>query len=153
MRRITGFPTATVVALIVASCANDGSSGSSTTTAPPAVSASATDREVLLPDVDMLFPDVVEAVARRAADGSWTFDVTVSSPYDTPQRFADAWRVLAPDGTQLGIRELLHDHAGEQPFTRSLSGVEIPGDITEVTVEGRDQLNGWGGATVTLALG
>jgi hypothetical protein len=149
MRRITCFPGAIVVALVVGSCANDGSNASSTTTAPPAppvVSASVGDRDDLL-------PDVVEAVARQAVDGSWTFDVTVSSPYDTPQRYADAWRVLAPDGTQLGIRELLHDHAGEQPFTRSLSGVEIPGDISEVTVEARDQINGWGGATVTLALG
>ena len=150
MRRITCFPTAIVVAVVVASCANDNSNASSTTTtappAPPAASAS-------VGDDDGLLPNVVEAVARQAVDGSWTFDVTVSSPYDTPQRYADAWRVLAPDGTQLGIRELLHDHAGEQPFTRSLSGVEIPGDIGEVTVEARDQINGWGGATVTLALG
>jgi hypothetical protein len=150
MRRITWFPTAIVVALVVASCANDNSNASSTTTtappAPPAASAS-------VGDGDGLLPNVVEAVARQAVDGSWTFDVTVSSPYDTPRRYADAWRVLAPDGTQLGIRELLHDHAGEQPFTRSLSGVEIPGDIGEVTVEARDQVNGWGGATVTLALG
>ncbi len=101
---------------------------------------------------DGLFPDVLDVTATHADDGTWTFDVTISSPYDTPQRYADAWRVLAPDGTELGIRELLHDHAGEQPFTRSLAGVEIPADVNEVMVEARDQLNGWSGESFLLTI-
>ena len=101
---------------------------------------------------DGLFPDVVGASAERSADGTWRFDVTLSSPYDTPDRYADAWRVLGPDGAELGVRVLAHDHANEQPFTRSLTGVTIPDGLTTVTIEGRDQLNGWGGATVTLDL-
>jgi hypothetical protein len=101
---------------------------------------------------DGLFPDVIEVSATQSGDSTWTFNVTVSSPYDSPERYADAWRVLAPDGTELGIRELLHDHAGEQPFTRSQSGIEIPGDIAEVRVQARDQLNGWGGATVVFVV-
>ncbi len=101
---------------------------------------------------DGLFPDVLGVSARQGDDGTWTFDVTISSPYDSPQRYADAWRVLAPDGTELGIRELAHDHAGEQPFTRSLAGVVIPDDVTEVTIEARDQINGWGGAVVNQPL-
>ena len=101
---------------------------------------------------DELFPDVVGVEARKTADGSYTFDVTISSPYDTPERYADAWRVRSLDGTVYGIRELLHDHAGEQPFTRSLSGVEIPADVKSVVVEGRDLANGWGGATMTVDL-
>ena len=48
----------------------------------------------------------------------------------------------------LGVRELLHDHASEQPFTRSLTGVAIPDGVTTVTVEARDLANGWGGGTV-----
>lgn len=98
-----------------------------------------------------LYPDVLAAEAEQQ-DGTWTFQVTMSSPYDSPQRYADAWRVLAPDGTELGVRVLTHDHASEQPFTRSLSGVEIPDDVTTVTIQGRDQLSGWGGATVDLTL-
>jgi hypothetical protein len=85
-------------------------------------------------------------------DGSYTFDVTVSSPYDSPERYADAWRVVGPDGTEYGVRILLHDHANEQPFTRSLSGVEIPDGIDSVTVEGRDLINGWGGAIIEVDL-
>jgi hypothetical protein len=93
----------------------------------------------------------VDVVVAAGNDG-FAFDVTISSPYDTPQRYADAWRVLAPDGTVLGVRELLHDHAGEQPFTRSLDGVTIPPGVPQVTVEGRDLVNGWGGTTMTVDL-
>ncbi len=98
------------------------------------------------------FPDVLDAAAEQGADGTWTFRATLSSPYDTPERYADAWRILGPDGTELGIRVLAHDHANEQPFTRSLSGVEIPDDVETVTIEGRDLANGWGGATVVVEL-
>ena len=99
---------------------------------------------------DGLFPDVIAAVVEVETSGAFTVSATLFSPYDSPQRYADAWRVLDPDGVVLGVRELLHDHANEQPFTRSLGGVEIPDDVSEVTIEGRDQLNGWGGATVTV---
>ncbi len=99
-----------------------------------------------------LFPDVVDVRAEQSGDGSWTFFVTLSSPYDTPERYADAWRVIGPDGEVYGIRELAHDHASEQPFTRSQSGIVIPADVTTVTVEGRDQVSGWGGATVEVTL-
>jgi hypothetical protein len=102
--------------------------------------------------IEELFPDVIEATATSDGDGTWTFSATLSSPYDTPQRYADAWRVLAPDGTELGLRILEHDHANEQPFTRSLPGVEIPAEINSVTIQGRDQVSGWGGATVTVEL-
>ena len=101
---------------------------------------------------DGLFPDVVAATAEQAADGTWRFDVTLSSPYDTPERYADAWRILGPDGTEYGLRVLAHDHQNEQPFTRSLGGVELPADVDVVTVEGRDQLNGWGGERFELEL-
>ncbi len=97
------------------------------------------------------FPDVVDVVAMRS-DTGWDFDVTVSSPYDTPDRYADAWRIVGPDGTVFGVRELTHDHAGEQPFTRSLRGVEIPADVDVVEVEGRDSTHGWGGQTQDVSL-
>lgn len=101
---------------------------------------------------DGLFPDVIDAEATRNDDGTLRFDVTISSPYDTPQRYADAWRIRSKDGTVYGVRELLHDHASEQPFTRSLDGVEIPDGVAGVVVEGRDRDNGWGGTTMELDL-
>ena len=103
-------------------------------------------------DVPELFPDVVAVEATSEGGNSWSFSVTLSSPYDSPERYADSWRVVGPDGTVYGERFLTHDHAGEQPFTRSQSGIEIPEDVDTVTVEGRDQVSGWGGATMEFTL-
>ena len=96
------------------------------------------------------YPDVVAVELRPQGERVYDVAVTLSSPYDTPQRYADGWRVLAPDGTVLGTHTLLHDHANEQPFTRTQRGLLIPAGIDEVTVEGRDQANGFGGATITV---
>lgn len=132
---------ATVV--LLASCGDDDAATPTTSvvTSEPVVEAD--------PD-DARFPDVIAATATPDGDGTWSFSVTISSPYDSPDRYADAWRVLGPGGEVLGVRELLHDHAAEQPFTRSLAGVPLDSEIEVVTIEGRDQLNGWGGQTVEV---
>ena len=93
-----------------------------------------------------------KVAAVTGGGGVYDFAVTVSSPYDTPERYADGWRVLAPDGTVLGERPLAHDHAGEQPFTRSLRGVPVPEGVATVTVQARDLVNGWGGTVVRTEL-
>ena len=98
------------------------------------------------------FPDVVSVEVRAAGPGAFDFDVTVSSPYDTPRRYADGFRVTAPGGAVLGGRKLWHDHQGEQPFTRDLYGVRIPAGITKVFVQARDQKYGYGGRRVEAAL-
>jgi len=96
------------------------------------------------------FPDVLEVVLRPRGERTYDVVVTLSSAYDTPQRYADGWRVIDSDGRTLGTHTLLHDHASEQPFTRTQSGLVIPEGIEEVTVEGRDQANGFGGLTLTI---
>lgn len=98
------------------------------------------------------YPDVVEVEVSETSENVYKFDVTISSPYDTPERYADAWRVKGEDGAVFGVRELLHDHASEQPFTRSLSDVSIPEGTAKVIIEGRDLQHGWGGETVTIDL-
>lgn len=103
---------------------------------------------------DADFPDVVGATFTPVDEDAWDVSVTLCSLYDTPERYADAWRVVTPDGEVLGTRELLHDHAGEQPFTRSLSDtLTLPGGVTTVVVEARDRANGWGGTTLEVDLG
>lgn len=98
------------------------------------------------------YPDVVSVqVTPRGAD-TFDFDVTVSSPYDTPQRYADAFRVMSKEGKVFGERKLWHDHAGEQPFTRDLYGVRIPPGVRLVVVQARDRKHGYGGKTVEAAL-
>lgn len=98
------------------------------------------------------FPDVVDVDVQPSGENRFDFDVTISSPYDSPSRYADAFRVMSAEETVFGVRELLHDHANEQPFTRSLPGVEIPAEIREVVVQARDQEYGYGGDTVTVEL-
>jgi len=103
-------------------------------------------------DAVQRFPDVVDVTVRSTGDNRFTFQVTMSSPYDTPRRYADAFRVMTPEDRTLGVRELLHDHASEQPFTRSLTGVTIPAGISRVIIQGRDRQYGYGGATISVDL-
>lgn len=133
-----------VVVLVLASCGDDTSAPTATSTTTSEAAAPSADAG------DGLFPDVVDATATSRGDGTWDFSTTISSPYDSPDRYADAWRIVGPDGSVLGVRELLHDHASEQPFTRSLTGVAVDASIEVVTIEGRDQVNGWGGQTFEL---
>jgi hypothetical protein len=98
------------------------------------------------------FPDVVKVSIKPRGANLFDFDVTVSSPYDTAQRYADAFRVIDRDGKVFGERILLHDHADEQPFTRDLHGVAIPAGIRTVVVQARDRKHGYGGKTVEVAL-
>lgn len=98
------------------------------------------------------FPDVVNVKVQARSNQQFDFDVTLSSPYDTAQRYADAFRVLSVDGQVYGERRLLHDHASEQPFTRDLYGVKIPAGIRVVVVQARDQKYGYGGKTMKVEL-
>jgi hypothetical protein len=98
------------------------------------------------------YPDVLEAELEPSGGDTWSLSVTISSPYDSPERYADGWRVLAPDGTVLGNHELPHPHPNEQPFTRTQTGLEIPQDVQKITVEARDLKNGYGGETVTISV-
>jgi len=95
--------------------------------------------------------DVLKVEARPGGSG-WSFDVTVEHADTGWEHYADAWRVVGPDGTVYGTRTLLHPHVGEQPFTRSLSGVAIPEGVASVTVEAHDLVHGWGGTTVEVML-
>jgi hypothetical protein len=97
-------------------------------------------------------PDVVDVKVKARGSNRFDFDVTLSSPYDTPQRYADAFKVLDAQGKRVGERVLLHDHQTEQPFTRDLHGVMIPAGVRVVTVQGRDQKYGYGGKTMQVML-
>lgn len=95
--------------------------------------------------------DVVDATAERAGD-SWRFSATVAHADEGWEHYADAWRVVSETGEVFGTRELLHPHVNEQPFTRSLSGVQIPEGVSVVFVEARDSVHGWGGARKAVKL-
>jgi hypothetical protein len=135
---------AIVLALpFITGCSSDEPSFEGAVTSEPADSQDQTSDR---------FPDIVAVSATQGGDGSWAFDVTVSSPYDSPDRYADGWRVIGPDGAVYGTHTLSHDHATEQPFTRRQQDVAIPDGVTEVVIEGRDQINGFGGGTIAVPL-
>ncbi|WP_127113580.1 hypothetical protein [Shimia sediminis] len=86
---------------------------------------------------------VVEDVRASHSGTSWRFDVTLTHPDTGWDHYADGWRVELPSGEVLGVRELLHPHVTEQPFTRSLSGVAIPDDTKTLHIRARDNVDGW----------
>lgn len=83
----------------------------------------------------------VPVIERAWLDGS-TVNVTLSHPDEGWDHYADAWEVFGPDGTSLGIRELVHPHVDEQPFTRSLTLSNVPEGA--LTVRARCLVDGWG---------
>ena len=97
------------------------------------------------------FPKVLAVEVKHLKGDRWKFDVKLSSPYDLPSRYADAWRVLDDQDNELGLRILGHDHASEQPFTRSQT-IEVASDTKLVFVEGRDSANGWSGQRFKVEL-
>ncbi len=96
--------------------------------------------------------DVVRAEARAEGGGAWRFGVTVAHGDTGWDHYADKWDVVAPDGSVLGTRVLLHPHENEQPFTRSLGGVKIPQGVRQVTLRAHDSVHGYGGKELTVKL-
>lgn len=96
--------------------------------------------------------EVVKALAKKENGGTYHFAVTLMHADSGWEHYADRWEVLGPDGTVLATRVLVHPHVDEQPFTRSLSGVAIPKDVTEVTIRGHDSVHGYGKKTVLVSV-
>jgi len=96
---------------------------------------------------------VIDATAEQDEDGSWTFSVTVLSDDTGWDKYADLWELRDPlTGDVLDSRMLLHPHETEQPFKRSLSGVEIPEGTDTVVIAARDSVVGFCGTEFTLDL-
>ena len=90
--------------------------------------------------------DVIDVEVVADGDGRYTVSATVSSADTGWEKYADLWTVTA-GGTVVGERVLTHPHETEQPFTRSLSGVELPPDLAEIEVSARDSVAGFCGAS------
>jgi hypothetical protein len=82
----------------------------------------------------------VELLRQQTA---WSISVTLQHADTGWQEYADAWRVVAEDGTILGTRVLYHPHEDEQPFTRSLAPLHIPASTTVLYVEAHCNVHGW----------
>ncbi|MGV6813026.1 MAG: hypothetical protein ACWA47_12310 [Brevirhabdus sp.] len=86
---------------------------------------------------------LVEAARLTPTGDSWRVDVTLRHADTGWDHYADGWEVLDADGNRLGYRELLHPHVNEQPFTRSLGGVDIPEGTAKVFIRAHDSVHGW----------
>lgn len=76
-------------------------------------------------------------------NGSFRFDVTLEHADSGWDHYADGWEVVSPAGDVLGKRVLAHPHVNEQPFTRSLSGVQIPQNVKTVSIRAHDSVHGY----------
>jgi hypothetical protein len=109
--------------------------------------------------LDLDKANVTFVKATQSDSGTWRFDVTVRHNDEGWDHYADGWDVVLPDGTVLKTnpddeftRVLLHPHENEQPFTRSQAGLEIPEDVTDVTVRAHCNAHAFGGRDVIVDL-
>lgn len=140
---------AVVILAIVPGCSDGatGGDGSESPLAPPTPTTEVDPEEALAAGCANVVGVEVEPVG-----DTFRFDVTVRSADTGPEKYADAWEIRTPDGQALGVRELLHDHVGEQPFTRSLTGVVIPEGVDRVVVAARDSEAGFCGQTIVAVV-
>ena len=96
--------------------------------------------------------DVVKVAVSETTPGTFRFDVSVRHGDEGWEHFANLWQVVGPAGAVLGTRVLVHPHDTEQPFTRSLGGVAIPGEIKTVVIRARDSVHDFGGKEMSVDL-
>jgi hypothetical protein len=82
-----------------------------------------------------------------------SFSVTVVHADDGWDHYADRWEVLTLSGDVIATRVLAHPHSKNKPFTRSLSGINIPAEISTVVVRAHDLVHGYGGKEITVEWG
>jgi len=78
-----------------------------------------------------------------AQSGTWHADVTLKHADTGWEHYTDGWRLVDEQGNVLGNRVLYHPHVNEQPFTRSLGGINIPASKKVIFVEAHDFNRGW----------
>ena len=71
---------------------------------------------------------VAAVTVAREENTKYQFAVTVNSPDEGCDRYANWWEVITEDGKLLYRRILAHSHVEEQPFTRSGGPVDVEPD-------------------------
>lgn len=97
-------------------------------------------------------PEIEHVGVTMTGNGTARVDVTLSHPDTGWDHYADGWRIEDGDGAVLGVRDLLHPHVAEQPFTRSLSGVALPAGARHVLIRARCNVHGWADRTTQVDL-
>jgi hypothetical protein len=94
--------------------------------------------------------DVIAVEMSRDQD-ILNFSVTITSPDEGCDRYADWWEVISADGELIYRRVLLHSHVNEQPFARSGGPVKIEPDSV-VWVRAHMHPDGYGGMAMQGSL-
>jgi hypothetical protein len=96
--------------------------------------------------------DVIHVALTKNSDNTYDFDVTVEHTDKGLEHYVTWWRIRTPEGKEIDRRRLVHPHVNEQPFTRSLGGVNIPKNINIFVVEAFDRIHGYGGKVIIIDL-
>jgi hypothetical protein len=96
--------------------------------------------------------DVIAVKMTPRGDHRYDFSVTVRHADSGWDHYANRWEVLDVAGNVIASRVLLHPHVAEQPFTRGLSGVEIPAAIKQVRIRAHDLVHEYGGSELVVDL-
>jgi hypothetical protein len=104
-----------------------------------------------LPRITAADPAVILGAEVEPDPSGWTVSVTLRHGDTGWDDYADGWRLLAEDGSVIATRVLAHPHVNEQPFTRSLSGIDLPAGRA-ILVESSTNRTGWSGDTLRLPI-
>ncbi len=77
---------------------------------------------------------IIKASAEMTSAKKFNITVTVEHGDEGWDHYANAWRVFSSEGELIGERVLHHPHVKEQPFTRSLLGLAVPANVSEVVI-------------------
>lgn len=99
---------------------------------------------------------IIAADLKQQSNHTWSLNVTLEHGDTGWDHYADNWRLVDSKGQVLGDRILYHPHVTEQPFTRSLSGIQIPDSKLEsgeiLFIEAHDKVHGWTDRRLVLDL-
>ncbi|NOY66857.1 MAG: hypothetical protein GXP13_05560 [Gammaproteobacteria bacterium] len=73
---------------------------------------------------------------------TWNISVTLKHKDSGWNHYANAWQIVDGKNKLIRKRVLLHPHVNEQPFTRSLYSVKIPGNTKVIFIEAMDSIHG-----------
>ena len=96
--------------------------------------------------------DVLAADASCSTNSVCSFSVTVQHEDAGWDHFANRWEILDSSGGLIAVRELVHPHVNEQPFTRALVNVRVPAGLAEVVIRAHDSVHLYGGRQLVVKL-
>lgn len=102
---------------------------------------------------DLKYAQVRQVELRETGDRVYHVSVTLRHADSGWDHYADLWQVVDDaTGEVLGERRLAHPHTNEQPFTRSLSRVEIPKEVEVLRIRAKCNRHGYEGQQVRIPL-